>query len=210
MARQFYALSKLYHPDRNPNDSEASNRFIKISEAYTILGSTEKRQRYDRDFQRKSREQSSPVQQSSYSDSGPLGSRPASGLSRRRSHFQGPPPSFYRNGGWGSQRPKRQSQAGTTGPAPADVNSKGWKDSSEPYGGWGNDVPHFDKEKHYRRQEQQEQWRQRRGQDSFIGPGTNGSLLINFLWVSGVISAACLIPAILEKRKQGSNGTNDL
>jgi len=50
--RQFYALSTLHHPDHNPNDPTASERFVKISSAYAILGHADSRARYDRDHGR--------------------------------------------------------------------------------------------------------------------------------------------------------------
>lgn len=43
------------------------------------------------------------------------GGRPASGLSRRRTAFRGPPPSFYRSGGWGASGAKRKENAYTAG-----------------------------------------------------------------------------------------------
>jgi molecular chaperone DnaJ len=41
-------LALQYHPDRNPNDPEASEKFKEASEAYAILSDPEKRERYDR------------------------------------------------------------------------------------------------------------------------------------------------------------------
>lgn len=40
-------LAMKYHPDRNPNDASAKEKFTEISEAYEVLSNKEKRQRYD-------------------------------------------------------------------------------------------------------------------------------------------------------------------
>ena len=40
-------LAMKYHPDRNPNDASAKEKFTEISEAYEVLSNPEKRQRYD-------------------------------------------------------------------------------------------------------------------------------------------------------------------
>ncbi|XP_037630620.1 dnaJ (Hsp40) homolog, subfamily C, member 30b [Sebastes umbrosus] len=44
----YYKQSFIYHPDKNPGNEEATQRFSEISEAYTVLGSISLRKRYDR------------------------------------------------------------------------------------------------------------------------------------------------------------------
>jgi len=41
-------LAQKYHPDRNPGDTEAEERFKEAAEAYAVLSDTDKRARYDR------------------------------------------------------------------------------------------------------------------------------------------------------------------
>jgi molecular chaperone DnaJ len=41
-------LVRKYHPDRNPDDPKAEERFKEIQAAYDVLGDTEKRKQYDR------------------------------------------------------------------------------------------------------------------------------------------------------------------
>ena len=41
-------LARQYHPDVNPGDAAAEQKFKDISEAYEVLGSTENRAKYDR------------------------------------------------------------------------------------------------------------------------------------------------------------------
>ena len=115
LKRQFYALSKSTHPDLHPDDPNASNRFTQVSEAYSVLADPDKRSKYDRDelprFQRgwrsHGRHGGDP---GSYA-----GSRPASGLSRRRGAFRGPPPSFYAHGGGGGgPRPSNDSASSSS------------------------------------------------------------------------------------------------
>lgn len=45
--KKFRKLALKYHPDRNPGDVKAENKFKEISEAYEILGDKEKKAKYD-------------------------------------------------------------------------------------------------------------------------------------------------------------------
>src|ERR1700747_2377506 len=45
--KQYRKLAAKHHPDKNPNDSKAAERFKEISEAYQVLGDAEKRKQYD-------------------------------------------------------------------------------------------------------------------------------------------------------------------
>ena len=45
--KQYRKLASKHHPDKNPNDPKAAERFKEISEAYQVLGDAEKRKQYD-------------------------------------------------------------------------------------------------------------------------------------------------------------------
>lgn len=47
LKKAYRKLAKKYHPDANPGDARAEDRFKAVSEAYDILGSKEKRAQYD-------------------------------------------------------------------------------------------------------------------------------------------------------------------
>ncbi|KAH8553104.1 DnaJ domain-containing protein [Umbelopsis sp. PMI_123] len=44
---QYYRLSKLYHPDLNPGNKEAHQKFLEVNDAYAVLGSESARRQYD-------------------------------------------------------------------------------------------------------------------------------------------------------------------
>lgn len=46
--RAYRQLALKYHPDRNPNDKTAEEKFKEINEAYSCLGDNEKKANYDR------------------------------------------------------------------------------------------------------------------------------------------------------------------
>ncbi len=45
--KAYRKLAKKYHPDANPNNKAAEDKFKEINEAYEVLGDVEKRKKYD-------------------------------------------------------------------------------------------------------------------------------------------------------------------
>ena len=45
--KAFRRLAKLHHPDRNPNNPQAAERFKEINEAHDVLSDADKRKKYD-------------------------------------------------------------------------------------------------------------------------------------------------------------------
>ena len=45
--KAYRRLAKQHHPDANPNNPQAAERFKQISEAHTVLSDPEKRKKYD-------------------------------------------------------------------------------------------------------------------------------------------------------------------
>ncbi|KAF3076946.1 putative mannosyl-oligosaccharide alpha-1,2-mannosidase 1B [Trichoderma lentiforme] len=219
----FYALSKAHHPDANRSDPDASHNFSLLSESYTVLSNATRRATYDREVLRLHEHHHHPHHHhASYHSTNPAGGRPPSGLSRRRGTFRGPPPSFYRSGGYGAQTEKRhQAHEESTGGAASGSAGAHQTDRANPwntsafhhahhYAGMGpgsdphhfrdQSVPHFDKAGHTRTHEREDhrRWqRQRRavGDDGIeFEPQT--SLAGHFLIVAGILAATFLAPAV--------------
>ncbi|TDZ27464.1 DnaJ-like protein 1 [Colletotrichum spinosum] len=196
----FYALSKAHHPDHNPNDPSATTKFHAISEAYSILGTPAKRAAYDASLPSSSSSSSSAAsRRGSYHSTGPAGGRPASGLSRRRTTVRGPPPSFYRSGGWGTQSAKRKAaQEGDYGAATGEPSRPGMGPGQDPYGHTkhGN-VGHFDSHGHTKTQEKQDSRRAVRIMGQEVTVGAQETSVGAFLVVSGVLLCTFFIPYLL-------------
>src|SRR5271156_1367410 len=46
--KAYRKLARQYHPDRNPDDAKAEERFKEVQGSYDILGDADKRKQYDR------------------------------------------------------------------------------------------------------------------------------------------------------------------
>ncbi len=120
--KAYRKLAVQYHPDKNPNNPTAHNRFQQISEAYSVLSNPRKREEYDRQ-QRSSKSQqnsASPRQQGMKPQKAKKGSFFFHRKSKRPKSFHATPPSRRREtptkfGGFfsdlfsrhASQRPRR-------------------------------------------------------------------------------------------------------
>jgi len=186
LKKHFYTLSKEHHPDLRPNDPEAGKRFSLISESYSVLSDPEKRRRYDRDHMRTHSQGRShgPGHRGSYA-----GSRPASGLSKRRGTFRGPPPSFYAHGNLSANTARRASGSGGQGDGRADP---GGFDASR-YTDPGQFDPEFDASGVFRTQRQEDVRRLNRRNAEMARiqaeqEADEGAFWARFFVVAGIIS----------------------
>lgn len=174
--RQFYALSLAHHPDKNPKNPDAASRFATISNAYHVLSNAGKRAKYDHDHDIHRAATVASGTRSGHRGSY-VGSRPPSGLSKRRGPFRGPPPSFYAHGGYGAthhqphphphQHPHSHQQQHTQEPhgAHEPTSSSAFGSSEHPHPSQfinHNTVPHFDAASHFRTQTHQDARRRER------------------------------------------------
>lgn len=230
--RSFYRLSKSHHPDTNPSSPNAADLFSLLSESYTLLSDSSRRAAYDRDVlrlhtQHHSHHAAHP--RGSYSSASQAGGRSPSGLSRRRTAFRGPPPSFYRSGGWGTQSDKRKKahdeSTGFNGMNASETSSSSNPSSSastsSPHGGMGpgsdpflhaykshtSDIPHFDRDGHKRTHEREDVRRSARARtrarrawgDDDIEFEPQTSIVGHFAIVSGILAVTFLAPFLYLK-----------
>ena len=45
--KAYFKLAKQYHPDMNPGNAEAEQKFKEVNEAYAVLSDADKRAKYD-------------------------------------------------------------------------------------------------------------------------------------------------------------------
>ena len=228
--KSFYRLSKAHHPDHNRDNPLASKRFMRISEAYRTLSIPAKRAAYDRDTMALNKPTSG--RHGSYSSTGPAGGRPASGLSKRRGTYRGPPPSFYRSGGWGNHSEKRRDAhddstggAGSAQGSPKDhwSSSTGGAASSGAWHGAGtgatpgmgpgqdpfghqHDVPHFNRVSHEKTGRNQEARRARRRSnlpDDFDLTKDSGGVAGSFFLIGGCLVLVFLAPLTYSHATKG-------
>jgi hypothetical protein len=194
--RSFYNLSKTHHPDHNPDDPTSHARFTRLTEAYATLSHADQRARYDRDHLHltTAHQHHAARRSGSYSSTGPgqAGGRAPSGLSKRRGTFTGPPPSFYRSGGWGAQGSKRRAAheetTGTAGPMGGGMGPG--QDPTHNTAG----AAHFDHVGHERMHRRYEESRRarRRGEEGV--PVVDTGLWFRFVVVTAIVAGAAYVP----------------
>lgn len=224
--RKFYALSLTHHPDKNQKDPSANARFSSISAAYSVLSNENSRAKYDRDHHIQLHSPFSTTSQNGHNmrsatarSGSHTGSRPASGLKKRRGSFQGPPKSFYSHGGYGTtgrgathnaNQQQHQQQQQQQGPQPTKPSASSFIHT--------NEVPHFDAAAHHRSQERQDERRReqrvksteegqkRRGEMSYAK--VSGDSARKFFTLTGVVAFAIGIDWIMRNKRIGKMREN--
>ncbi|KID80290.1 Heat shock protein DnaJ, partial [Metarhizium brunneum ARSEF 3297] len=228
--KSFYLLSKSHHPDVNPAPGAAQN-FSLLSEAYNVLSDASRRAQYDRDVLRLHHPHhhhhhasppagsyhSTTAHQHQHQHQHHAGGRPPSGLSKRRGTFRGPPPSFYRSGGWGAHADKRRQahEESTATSTSSSARGDPWKHfhqapgqaqggmgpGSSPFGAGrpDDDVPHFDRRAHARTHQRQDERRHERRRamgDDDVEFEPQTSLAGHFFIIMGILAATMVAPLV--------------
>lgn len=153
-----------------------------------------------------------------------VGSRPASGLSKRRGTFRGPPPSFYAHGGYGAKSSSRPGHASASASASATAagaaTDSGRKTEEDPTSFiHNNPVWHFNAQSHFRTQSaedvrrRQRKWREMGLDDrdteggGGIG-GDSGRMIFRFVLVCGILLGAGTVSGIFQGRDESNTPRN--
>lgn len=136
------------------------------------------------------------------------GSRPASGLSKRRTTFRGPPPSFYAHGGYGRAGARQQGPGGHYTSTGGD-SRENQQHSEDPTSFINNNpVWHFNAQGHYKTQAAEDARRkERRAQQTqrareILEAESGGSFVLRFIIVSGILVTTAVFGTLV-----GGNST---
>lgn len=187
--KRFYELSKLHHPDCNRTDPHSTKKFVQISTAYAVLANPKSREKYDDDLRR----HSGSVQRN------PVGGRPPSGLSRRRTTPHGPPPSFFRNANLSNSRarhPYREAGANNSGINPGGGMGIGGQGSADKH-----DVPHFNWDRKHKQHEEYEK-RQSSKRSSTATDRVDPGFIIPVIAVTSILIITVMAAANLGKSEK--------
>jgi curved DNA-binding protein CbpA len=227
--RQYFSLSKQCHPDRNPDDPTASTRFVEVSEAYHVLSVPDKRAAYDHQLQEASGRRPraphgghAPSHGSYSSHQSFAGSRPATGLNKKRGTFRGPPPSFYKSGGYGRHGAKRAEYAHYNPHTGAETSGSQETGSEGDFQGFGagfgpgqtahgTSVPHFDDIRHKRTQHNVHEHIHSRKR-SKVRPTeepVHRTPLNAFLWIAGSIATIGFVANLMHEYNESDKKRRD-
>lgn len=210
LKKRFYVLSKEHHPDLHPDDKSAVQKFQEISESYSVLGDPEKRKRYDRDFLPRFRQQEQQHYGEQQRGGTYAGSRAPTGLSKRRSAFRGPPPSYFRHGEGGSYDPNVNPSAKQSTASSSSSANTGYDYHPGSYVPPGTASAEFDARPVYRTQSHEDTRRNaRRAQamaDAQAAAEEESDFWARFVMVSLVLLATVTIGSLFVNSNEGPVG----